>query len=84
VEEVQRGLAVNPSYGQLYVVGAAAAWRLGAVEQAREWVCTLNQHPAFCSLQAIRATFERSFDPVCIGQLERLLDVLEEAGLRPL
>lgn len=83
IEEVERGLAVNPSYGQLYVVGAAAAWRLGAVEQAREWVTALDRHPAFCSLQAVRATFERTFDPACIGQLERLLAALEAAGLRP-
>jgi hypothetical protein len=39
-------MAVNPSYAQLYMAGAAAAWRLGAVEQAHEWVATLRQHPA--------------------------------------
>ena len=61
--------------------GAAAAWRPGAVEQAHEWVATLGQHPAFCSLEAIRATVVRTFDPVCIGQLEQLLDTLRAAGL---
>jgi tetratricopeptide (TPR) repeat protein len=81
LEEAQRGMAVNPDYGQVYLVGAAAAWRLGAVEQAHEWVATLRQHPAFCSLEAIRATLVRTFDPACIGQLEQLLDTLREAGL---
>ena len=81
MEEAQRGMAVNPSYGQLYVVGAAAAWRLGAVEQAHEWVATLRRHAAFCSLAAVRVTFEPTFDPACNGQLEQLLDTLCEAGL---
>jgi tetratricopeptide (TPR) repeat protein len=81
LEEAQRGMAVNPSYGQLYVVGAAAAWRLGAVEQALEWVATLRRHAAFSSLAAVRVTFEPTFDPACIGQLEQLLDTLREAGL---
>ena len=80
-QEAQRGMAVNPSYGQVYLVGAVAAWRLGALEQAHEWVTTLHQHPAFCSLEAVRVTLERSFDPTCIGQLEQLLDTLREAGL---
>ncbi len=81
LEEAQRGMAVNPDYGQLYVVGAAAAWRLGAVAQAHEWVATLRRHAAFCSEAAIRVTFEPTFDPACIGQLDRLLDTLREAGL---
>jgi len=81
LEEAQRGMAVNPSYPQLFMVGAAAAWRLGAVEQAHEWVTTLRQHPAFCSLEAIRATVVGSYDPACVGQLEQLLDTLREAGL---
>ncbi|MCW5634033.1 MAG: winged helix-turn-helix domain-containing protein [Rubrivivax sp.] len=81
LEEAQRGMAVNPSYGQVYVAGAIAAWRLGAVEQAHEWVAELRRHPAFCSLAAVRLTFERGYDPACLGQLERLLDTLREAGL---
>ena len=81
LEEAQRGMAVNPSYAQVYVAGTAAAWRLGAVEQAHDWVATLRQHPAFCSLAAIRETIGRSFDPACLGQLEQLLDTLREAGL---
>lgn len=83
LEEAQRGMAVNPTYGQLYVVGVAAAWRLGAVQQAQEWVNELRQHPAFCSVTAIRATFERTFDPACIEQLDRLLATLHDAGLPP-
>jgi hypothetical protein len=54
---------------------------LGAVEQAHEWVITLRQHPAFCSLEATRATLVRTFDPACVGQLEQWLDTLREAGL---
>jgi len=81
LEESQRGMAVNPDYAQVYLAGTAAAWRLGAVEQAHEWVATLRRHPAFCSLEAIRVTLERSFDPACIGQLDALLDTLREAGL---
>ena len=81
LEDAQRGMAVNPDYAQVYLAGIAAAWRLGAVEQAQEWVATLRQHPAFCSLEAIRVTLVRTFDPACIGQLEQLLDTLREAGL---
>jgi DNA-binding winged helix-turn-helix (wHTH) protein/TolB-like protein/Flp pilus assembly protein TadD len=81
LEEAQRGMAVNPSYPQLFMVGAAAAWRLGAVTQAHEWVTTLRQHPAFCSLEAFRATVVGSYDPACVGQLQQLLDTLREAGL---
>ena len=83
LDEVERGLAVNPSYGQLYVVGAAAAWRMGSAGQAQEWVAALRHHPAFCSVEAVRATFERTFDPACIGQLESLLGSLSDAGLAP-
>jgi DNA-binding winged helix-turn-helix (wHTH) protein/tetratricopeptide (TPR) repeat protein len=81
LHEAQHGMAVNPSYGQVYLVGAVAAWRLGALEQAHEWTITLRQHPAFCSLAAIRVTLARTFDPACIGQLEQLLGTLGEAGL---
>ena len=81
LEEAQRGMAVNPSYPQLFMVGAAAAWRLGAVTQAHEWVTTLRQHPAFCSLEAFRGTVVGSYDPASVGQLEQLLDTLREAGL---
>ena len=81
LEEAQRGMAVNPSYAQVYVDGTAAAWRLGAVEQAHDWVATLRQHPAFCSQQAVRVTLERGFDPACIGQMEQLIATLREAGL---
>ncbi len=81
LHEAQSGMAVNPTYGQLYLVGAVAAWRLGAVEQAHEWVGTLRRHPAFCSREAIRVTLARTFDPACVGQLEQLLDTLREAGL---
>lgn len=65
----------------LDLAGTAAAWRLGAVEQAHEWLAALREHPAFCSPEAIRVTLVRSFDPGCIGQLEQLLDTLREAGL---
>jgi DNA-binding winged helix-turn-helix (wHTH) protein/tetratricopeptide (TPR) repeat protein len=81
LEEAQRGMAVNPSYGQLYMVGAVAALRLGALDQAHEWVSTLRQHPAFCNLEAVRATLTRTFDPAAIGQLEQLLQSLHKAGL---
>jgi tetratricopeptide (TPR) repeat protein len=81
LHEAQRGMAVNPSYGQLYLAGAVAAWRLGAAEQAHEWIATLRQHPAFCSLEAVRVTLVRTYDPTCIGQMEQLLDTLREAGL---
>lgn len=81
LEEAQRGMAVNPNYPQVFMVGAAAAWRLGAVELAHEWVATLRQHPAFCSLDAIRATVVGSYDPACLGQLEELLGTLRDAGL---
>ncbi|MEN9626973.1 MAG: hypothetical protein RJA10_199, partial [Pseudomonadota bacterium] len=84
LDEVQRGMAVNPAYGQLYLMGAVAAWRLGAVKQAHEWVATLRRdHPAFASLAAVRVTYEPTYDPACIGQLEEQLDTLREAGLPP-
>ena len=81
LHEAQRGMAVNPSYGQLYLVGAIASWRLGARDQAREWIGTLREHPAFCSLAAARTTLANTFEPACIGQMERLLETLGEAGL---
>lgn len=81
LEEAQRGMAVNSGYAQVYMGGVAAAWRLGAVEQAREWVATLRQHPAFCSLEAVRVSIASTFDPAAIGQLEQLLNTLREAGL---
>jgi len=81
LHEAQIGMAVNPTYGQLYLAGAIAAWRLGAREQAHEWVATLRQHAAFCSLSAANTTLRLSFDPAAIGQLEQLLDTLREAGL---
>lgn len=81
LHEAQRGMAVNPSYGQLFLAGAVAAWRLDAVAQAHEWVATLRQHPAFSSLAAIRTTIECTYDPACLGQMNKLLDTLREAGL---
>ena len=36
LNEAQRGMAVNPSYGQLFLVGAVAAWRLGGLEPAAQ------------------------------------------------
>lgn len=80
--EAERGMAVNPMYGQLYLVAAVAAWRLGALNPARRWVEILRRdHPAFGSLAAIRTTMEPTYDPSCIGQLNGLLDTLREAGL---
>lgn len=82
LHEAQRGMAVNPSYGQVYMVGAVAAWRLGAVEQARQWVATLQrEHPAFSSLAHIRVTYEPTYGPDAIGQLDHLLATLRDAGL---
>ncbi len=81
LEEAQRGVAVNPTYAQSYVAGTVAAWRLGAREQANEWLATLRQHPAFCSLYAIRVTLWNTYDPAALSQLERLLETLREAGL---
>ncbi len=82
LDEAQRGMAVNPSYGQLFLVGAVAAWRLGLLAQAQQWVATLRrEHPAFGSLAAARLTMERTYDPACMGQLEQILDTLREAGL---
>lgn len=82
LNEAQRGMAVNPSYGQLFLVGAVAAWRLGMVTQSHQWVDTLRRdHPAFGTLAAARVTMERTYDPACMGQLEQILDTLREAGL---
>jgi hypothetical protein len=81
LDEVQRGLVVNPSYGQLDLAGAVAAWRLGAQAVAREWIEVLRQHPAFATLEAVRLTIGPTFDPSALGQLERLLDTLREAGI---
>ncbi len=52
------------------------------MEQARDWVATLRQHPAFYSLEAVRVTVLRSFDPAAMGQLDQLLDTLREAACR--
>jgi hypothetical protein len=63
------------------LVGAVAAWRLGAVAQAHEWVVTLRRRPAFCSLEVLRATLLPTYDPASLGQLEQLLGTMREAGL---
>ncbi len=82
LSEAQRGMAVNPSYGQLFLVGAVAAWRLGMLTQSHQWVDTLRrEHPAFGTLAAARVTMERAYDPACMGQLDQMLDTLREAGL---
>jgi DNA-binding winged helix-turn-helix (wHTH) protein/tetratricopeptide (TPR) repeat protein len=82
LDEAARGMAVNPSYGQLFLVGAVAAWRLGLAAQAHQWVAVLRrEHPAFGTLAAARQTMERTYDPACMGQLEQILDTLREAGL---
>ncbi len=81
LDEVQRGLVVNPTYGQLYVAGAVAAWRLGAADLAREWIEMLRQHPAFRSLEAVRISAVRTYDPSALRQLEQQLDTLRDAGM---
>jgi DNA-binding winged helix-turn-helix (wHTH) protein/tetratricopeptide (TPR) repeat protein len=81
LEEAQRGMAVNPHYGQSYVYGTAAAWQVGAVDAAREWICRLREHPAFSSLEALRVTMLPTYDPAAIGQFEHLMRLLREAGL---
>jgi len=81
LDEVQRGLVVNPTYGQLYLAGTAAAWRLGAVDLAREWIEVLHQHPAYGTLEAARTSIVRTYHPSAFGQMEQLLDTLREAGM---
>lgn len=80
-DEAQRGMAVNPSYAQVYLFGTAAAWRLGAVAQANEWVATLRGHKAFATLAAVRVSMVDSYDVAARGQLEQLIEWLREAGL---
>jgi tetratricopeptide (TPR) repeat protein len=79
LDEAQRGLAVNPSFGQLYVMGAAAAWRLGALDQARDWVAVLRQHKAFCSQAAVRLAIDH--EAAGMAQFDQLIDSLRQAGL---
>jgi tetratricopeptide (TPR) repeat protein len=81
VEEAQRGMAVNSAFAQLYVFGAAAAWQLQAVDQAREWVSKLGEHPAFSSLEAVRVALLPTYAPAAMGQYEHLMRMLGEAGL---
>ncbi len=80
-DEAQRGMAVNPAHGQLYMFGAAAAARLGARARAAEWVAVLGRHKASCTLAAVRASLTATYDPAARGQLEQLLGCLADAGL---
>lgn len=81
LEETQRGMAVNPAFAQLYVRGIPAAWELGAVTLAHEWVAILRQHPAFCSIAAVRTALQPVYDPSALPALDRTLDALAAAGL---
>jgi tetratricopeptide (TPR) repeat protein len=80
-EEAQRGMAVNSNYPQNYVIGAAAAQRLGAHAQACEWVAVLRERTAFNSLAALRERTMRTYEPAAIGSLESVIALLREAGL---
>ena len=73
-EEAERGLAVKPMYPQLYIAGAAAAQRLGALAQARDWVAVLRGRTAFISLAAVRRRMVRAHEPAALGQFERLIN----------
>ena len=79
--EAQRGIAVNPGYPQIYIAGASAAQRLGALAQARDWVATLRSRTAFNSLAAVRQRMGRAYGPASLDQFERLIDDLRDAGL---
>ena len=83
LDEAQRGMAVNPGFAQLYVIGTAAAWRLGAEAhtQAHGWVKLLRDHKAFSSVAAVRASQQPLYDPAALGQFEALIGLLREAGL---
>lgn len=80
-DEAQRGMAVNPAHAQVYLFGTAAAWQLGAAEQAHAWVVKLREHKAFSSLAAVRVTLMPTYDPAALGQCEQLIAMLREAGL---
>jgi tetratricopeptide (TPR) repeat protein len=80
-EEAQRGMAVNANYPQNYVIGAAAAQRLGAHTQASAWVAELRERTAFNSVAALRERTMRTYEPAAIGSLESLIELLREAGL---
>ncbi len=80
-EEAQRGMAVNPNYPQLSMVGAAAAQRLGAHAQAKRWVATLRERTAFNSIAAVRDRLTRTYDPAALVSLEAMVELLREAGL---
>ncbi len=81
LEEAQKGMAVNPAHAQLYVIGVAAAWQLGMIQLAQDWLVILRQHPAYCSLEAIRVSMAHIYAPVAIVQFENLMNLLREAGL---
>lgn len=81
LEEVQRGLAVNPAFPQLYLIGAAAAQALGAHAQASTWVALLRERTAFCSVAALRLRQGPAYAPAAQHSFERLVDLLRQAGL---
>jgi len=41
----------------------------------------LRQHPAFRSLEAVRVSAVRTYDPSALRQLEQQLDTLRDAGM---
>ena len=78
-EALRHCLRLSSSYAPAYGLLAQSSNRSG--QRAEASLATLRQHPAFCSLEAIRVTLVRTFDPACLGLMERLLDTLREAGL---
>ena len=81
LEEAQRGMAVNPAYPMLNIAGAAAAQRLGVLDQARHCVAVLRERTAFDTLDAVRQRMALTYEDEAKGQFDRVFALLQEAGL---
>lgn len=80
-EQAQRGMAVNPGFPLLSVVGAAAAQRMGARAQAADCLRVLRERTTMTSLARVRHKLEITYELGHRAPFERMLDLLREAGL---
>lgn len=80
-DEAQRGMAVNPTYPMLNIAGAAAAQRLGMLDQARYCVTVLRERTAFGTLDAVHQRMALTYEDRARGQFDRVFALLQQAGL---
>jgi DNA-binding winged helix-turn-helix (wHTH) protein/tetratricopeptide (TPR) repeat protein len=82
LDAAQRGMAVNPDFATCYLAGAAAAQALGVDELTRSWLRRLQDRTVFNSLEAVQRRMPPATEPAHRRQMDELLALLRQAGLR--